>query len=279
MIYRVIFSDNGTLSDFSVNLNEYSTGTHVMPFTAGQDYLYIGSRFPFNSFYIRLSVLNIIASTMTIKIWDGNSWISTVDLIDESAGLTGNGYVTFVPSKANSGWASDDTVNNNGAERVTGLGNVTIYDMFWMRISLGTTITLTTALDWIGHIFCSDTDLYSEYPIFNSSSLKTAYAAGKTTWEEQRVMASNIIIEDMIYKGLIIHQGQILDHRKFKLACISKTAQMIFTALGDDYKDDAKAAKDEYDIRIKNGVYNIDLNNNARIDDQETRFRQGFLTR
>lgn len=279
MIYRVIFSDNGTLTDFSVNLNEYSSGTHVMPFTAGQDYLYIGSRYPFNSLYIKMSVLNVIASTMTVNIWDGNTWRSTVDLIDETAGLTASGYVTFVPSKANSGWSSDDTVENNGNESITGLGNATIYDLYWMRISFGTTITAGTALSWIGHIFCSDVDLYSEFPMFNSTSLKTAFESGKTTWEEQRVMASNLVIEDMIYRGLILHPGQILDRQKLRTACISKTAQMIFTALGDDYKDDATAAKNEYEIRIKNGVYNLDQNNNARIDEQETRYRQGFITR
>ena len=279
MNYRIIFSDNGTLNDFSVKLDNYHAGVESFEFVSADDYLYIGSRFPFNSFYLKFGTLNATVSTPSISIWDGNQWRSTVDLVDQTYGMTQSGYISFVPSKERSGWAQDDTVLNNGNEEIMGLGDVTIYDQYWLRLSLTSDLDAGTTLSWIGHILCQDDDLYSEYPLFNSSTMKSAFESGKTDWEEQRVAASNLLISDLISRNIILNQGQILDVSKLKYAAVCKTAQVIFNSMGDDYKDDAQMAKNEYDLRISNGVLNIDLNNNATLDKDEARFRQGYLFR
>jgi hypothetical protein len=276
---RVIFSDNATLIDHTLNLLNYHSGVGLVDYVATEDYLYLGSNFAFNSFLVKMDTVNTQATTMSIDYWSGSSgWKSVVEIKDETSGLTSDGYVTFVPDK-NWGWNRDDTVNSAGVEEVTGLGNVTIYDQYWIRVSFSVTMDVTTDIAWIGHLFCEDDDIYSEYPIFDDSTLKAQYETGKTTWEEQRVRASDLIVDDLISRGILLTSDQILERRKLMKVCVSKTAELIYKALGDDYNDDRKKAKAEYSERIKQGNFFIDKNNNARVDKKETAVRASILVR
>jgi len=279
MHYRIIFSDNGTLNDLSVNLNNYHSGTGAIGVVAADDYLYIGSRYPFNSFYMSFGTANTQASTLSISYWDGNQWRSAVDVIDQTDGFQQNGLVTFVPDKGQSGWSREDTVNRGGTEQVTGLGDVTIYDQYWLRLSLSADLDAGTTLEWIMYKFIVDDDLYSEYPIFNSSTLKTAYESGKSDWEEQIVVSSRIVVDEMIKRGIIDSGNQLLDYKKVESPTIPKVAEIIFNGLGDDYDNDRLKARDSFNNRISNKVFNVDLNNNATLDNRELGVRSGHFWR
>ncbi len=279
MIYRVIFSDNGTLNDLSVNLNNYHSGTGAVGFVAADDYLYIGSRYPFNSFYIAFGTANTQTSTLSISYWDGNQWRSAVDVIDQTDGFKQDGLITFVPDKGQSGWSREDTVNRSGTEQVTGLGDVTIYDQFWLRLSLSADLDAGTTIKWIMYKFIVDDDLYSEYPIFNSSTLKDAYESGKTDWEEQIIVSSKIVVDELIKRGIIDSGNQLLDYKKIESPTVPKVAEIIFNGLGDDYDDDRIKARKNFDNRISNKVFSVDLNNNATLDNKELGVRSGHFWR
>jgi hypothetical protein len=281
MNFRFIHDDNGTLKDYSTELADYtSTSTAVIPLVAADDALYFGSFFPFNSIYIKMKTLNIIASTLSLQYWcgRGRGWISAVEKKDESSGLTTSGRITFVPNK-NDGWVGEDTVNSSGVEQITDLGGVTIYDRYWLKATYSASLTVGTEIEWIGQIFCSDSDLYSEFPLFNSSNLMTAYATGKTTWEEQRVRASELLIEKLISQRIILSGNQLLDWRTYKTACVAKTASIIFSGLGQDYKEEENKAEAKFNERMEKVVYNVDSNNDGRLESKETRTTQGFLFR
>lgn len=279
MHYRVIFSDNGTLSDLSVNLNNYHSGTGAIGVVAADDYIFIGSRYPFNSFYMAFGTANTQASTLSIDYWDGNDWQDAVDVVDQTEGFTQDGLITFVPDKGESGWSLEDTVDRSGTEQVTGLGDVTIYDQYWLRLSLSADLDAGTTAKWIKYKFISDDDLYSEYPIFNSSTLKTAYESGKTTWEEQIVVASKLVVDELIRKGLIQSGDQLLDYKKLESPTIPKAAEIIFNALGDDYENDRLKARNIFKERIGNKIFSIDFNNNATLDNKELGVRSGYFWR
>ena len=280
MNYRIIHSDNGTLKDLSHSLNKYTSGSEVIPLSASEDYLYIGSRYPFNSLYFKAGVANSVTSVLYVSYWDGNKWQGAVEIADATNGFKNSGYISFVPSRRHSGWTMDNTRNGDEVtENITGLGGLVVYDMYWMRIKCSVDLSGTTSLSWLGHIFCDDEDLYSEYPLFNSSGLKSAFKSGKTDWEEQRVRASILLVEDLVSGGIIEDQGQLLDTSKLRTSCVTKTAQLIFNALGDDYIDDSRKAYGEYNTRLKKGLYNIDSNDDAILDNVELDARQGYLVR
>src|SRR3990167_11302957 len=96
---RIIFSDNGTLTDYSATLNDFYTGTVAPTYTASQDYLYVGGDAPFNHRYFDVSVANAVASTVSVEIWDGSDWNAAVDVIDETttsgASLAQSGRIQF----------------------------------------------------------------------------------------------------------------------------------------------------------------------------------------
>lgn len=274
---RFLYSDNGVLTDITRKIENYKSGSHTFSYVTGQDYIYIGSALPFNHFYIKMGgTVNAVTTTMAIEYWSGKSWESVVEIIDETEGLTTSGFVTFTPDKSEK-WTAEST--NDSGNIITELSTIKIYDMFWMRVSFGNTLTPSTIVSWIGNLFANDYDLYSEYPVFNSSNLLSVFESGKTSWEEQHVKAAQVIIKDMIAKNVIYGAENILKKEDFNLAAVSKCAQLIFTALGDDYVDDALASKAEYKERLDNGQYSVDLNDDAILDKTEKFNKVGFMRR
>jgi hypothetical protein len=274
---RVLYGDNGTLTDISAAMTSYKSGTHTFSYVSGQDYIYLGSDLPFNHFYVKMGgTVNAIASTMAVELWDGKEWVAVAEVRDGTNGLFQSGMVEIVPDK-DEDWQREST-NHNG-DQITGLTSVTIYDMYWVRVSFGTTMTPSTVLSWMGNLFSDDNDLYGEYPVFNSTALKTQFESGKTTWEEQHVRAAEMVIKDLKSKQVVLSGSQILERDDYRLASVCKTAQIIFTAMGDDYVDDAATAKKEYDMRMDLSVHKIDLNNDGILDVKERFSRVGFFSR
>lgn len=273
---RIIYSDNGTLNDFSVNLNKYDEVESEFHYIAGQDYIYIGSRLPFNSLYFKVSDKNNLASIMQVEVFDGTSWEFVNELIDETNAFKNSGYITFTPDR-DSGWSMEDT--NSGGNLVPGLESIKIYDRFWMRISFTSDLTDKVSLSWVGHIFIDDSELGAEYPDLVKTSVKQAFKAAKQNWEEQIVRASEIIIEDLMINRVFQDSSQILNRYDYKSACIQKTAEIIFNAFGDDFIDQKQRAREEYQRRLSNPAKKIDTNFNAVEDPIETFHQQGWLSR
>lgn len=271
---RVLYSDNGTLTDYSVNLDNYHAGNATFSYVKDEYAIYIGSDLPFNHLYFKLSSVNTESANITVQYWDDDQWRDVVDTLDETslsgATLGQSGFVTWTPDEDYL-WTREST-NSNG-EEVTGLTDVVIYDLYWIKITFSASLTADVVIDWVGNKFSIDEDLYSEFPEFNSTSFKTAYESGKTDWEEQHITAGKILIQDLQKRNVIESEGQILERRVFTLASVQKVAQIIYSSMGDDFADQAKDAKNEYLSRIKLLNFRTDLNKNARIDIMEKKLK------
>ena len=107
-------------------------------------------------------------------------------------------------------------------------------------------------------IFSNDSDLGSEFPDLVLSATMTAFATGKTSWEEQHVRAAEILIKDLKKVKGIHSSSQILDHNDFRLASVCKVAEIIYTAFGNDYleqkydSDTAELIKEEVEVLLYN---------------------------
>lgn len=202
MEHRLLYSNNGVLTDLSTAVSSYHVGESAISFTNTEDAFYLGSSHPFNCIFLKLKVASVAGLGVSVEYWSGSEWIAPVELLDETNGLMNSGYLTWQINRFKTSWSMDSTQTSSGGTKVTGLGSVNIYDKYWCRIKLATSGSFT--LSWIGHQFITDNDLYSEYPEFRSTSLKSAVEAGKTTWEEQIVIASRIIIEDLIQRRIIV---------------------------------------------------------------------------
>lgn len=280
---RIVYSDNGTHTDLTNSLGDYNTGVQSLSIVASQDTVFIGSYLPFNHFYLKLGDrVNDQASTMVIRLWDGKEWVDVAQTLDSTKTSTftlgQSGFVEFIPRKEK-GWSRDDTVYVNGNQKITGLGTSVIYEQFWAAMSFTSNLTSNLQLSWLGNIFSNDDDLGTEYPALDRDVVRQAIDSSKSTYEREHVYAAEIVIKDLIFKNIIVSSSQILYKEDLKFVAVAKTAEMIFNALGDAYKDDRALAKADYAERLNNCIPKIDTNLDGRLDDTEVAPKQGRVTR
>lgn len=278
---RFFFSQNGTLIDYSTALDSYVSASKPFNFVANQDAFYIGSRIPFNHIYFKISFSAppnpILSSNLIVKYYStGNNWTSVVETIDETLGFNQSGFVTFTPNRQ-AGWNMAST--NYGGTTIPGLSTITVYDMYWLKITVTNDLAAETLINWAGNLFSDDDDLAGEFPDFAKTTVLTSFQSGKEDWQEQAVIAGKIIAKDLVNKGVIIDKGQILNRQDYREASVMKTAEIIYRALGDDFNDQRIQCSEEYKKRLTLKIHKVDLNNNATEDVMERQQDTYFLSR
>jgi len=255
---RVFFSDNGTLTDYTSEL--IVRGNNVdFSMVAAEDALYISSPLPLRSLNFNVSTANDTATSLTISIYNGSEFVDAVDMLDETIHYTVDGRLTWTISK-NDNWGMDDT------EKITELSSVYVYDQYWFKITVADDCTFS--LESINNIFSDDTSLFGEYPGLNSNSAMAAFSSGKTNWEDQHKIASDLIINDLINRGRIKKAAQILEPEELRLLSHPKVAEIIYRGLDD--ADLALAANKEYKERLGSIPLIVDTDEDGRKNKKES---------
>lgn len=281
---RPIYYDDGVLDDQTINLNDFRAGSFAMTHVSADDYLYIGTDFPFNSKYFDITTANATTASLVMQQWNGSEWESLVDILDftDTSGVSfaKSGYITWKTDENESGWSR--VVDTREEETDFLLTSAVIFRMYWMRMRWSADITAT--INYIGHKFCNDDELYSIYPDFNNQILRDRWEQGsvagtKTDWKEQELIASNAIIRDIKSGNIIISDNQILDFELFKDACIHKTAEIIYGGMGSSHRDDETQARKAYLEARQVKRYNVDGNSTGNLDGSEKIKSTGFMRR
>lgn len=272
---RIIFDDNGVISDLSVNLNNLFAGTSTVNLALTTDYLYIGSDLPFNHRYFEVSTANANTAVMSVEIWDGNAWNAAVDVIDQTSSggktLAQSGYISWVTDR-DSSWGQESTT-----EDIAALASLKIYDMFWVRLKVSANLSANTALQYVGHRFANDDDLGGYYPDLVQSTVMDAFETSKTNWNEQHFLAAEEIIQDIRKARIAWNANQIINWEQFNLAAVHKVAANIMFAFGDDYKDNRAEALKQYKDALNLKVFAIDSNEDGHKTEAETRDHKGIF--
>lgn len=272
---RIIFKQGSELIDITEDISTFSTGSADFDFVAADDALYIGADHPFNSLYVKMKTASASLSSMAIQYWN-DGWVDVVESRDGTKQFTQSGHIQFTPDRKHL-WEREST--NYEGDSVTGLEGIVIYDKYWLKITLSSDVDAGTQLQWIGFKFSNDTDLGAEYPDLVRSNVLTSFKAAKTDWDEQHTRASEIVVNDLVDRGLIQDGGQIISNSEYRPAAVSKCAEIIFRSFGDDYVDRANEALAEYNRRISKRNPTIDRNNNATEDAFERSYSTGWLSR
>lgn len=272
---RVIYSKNNNLTDISSKLSTPLNGDFSFSYEVG-DYFYIGSRLPFNHFYVDLTSFNLEDSEIQIETWSNNKWIPVVDIMDQTNGFKKSGHVEFTPNKSEA-WSLADT--NYEGIKIEELEDIIIYQKYWTRFSFNSNMTEDVEINFIGNKFCDDDDLKVEYPDLVRSSVLASFETGKTSWKDQHFRASEILIKDLIDMMVIKEKGQILNWRDYTDTCIHKVAEIAFNSFGDSYFDNSVNARREYQDRLSRKINRVDLNRNGIEDPHESFNESGFMKR
>lgn len=265
---RVIWENNTTLTDISLEMNDLFSGTKTIDFVAADDYLYIGSDLPFNHRYFQISSANASASVASVAIWDGSTWNNAVDVLDQTsvsgATMAQSGIMSWT-TDMNKSWVCEESTEN-----IAALSTLKIYDMYWVRIGFSGNWTGSTALQYVGHRFSDDNILTAIYPDLARTSVKTAHTSGKTNWNEQHVIAAEAIIAQL-RKGRIVSSGsQIFGWEMFQLAGAHKVAQIVYASFGEAKVEERDEAKKQYEEAMNQIVFNNqDKNADGHLDQSE----------
>lgn len=271
---RIIFDDNGAFSDLSVNLNNVYSGTSTVNLALTTDYLYIGSDLPFNHRYFEVSTANANTATVSVDIWDGNSWNAAVDVIDQTSTggktLAQSGYISWTTDRNNT-WGKEATT-----EDIAALSTYKIYDFYWVRLKVSANLSANTALQYVGHKFANDDDLGGYYPDLVSSTIMDAFETGKTNWNEQHFLAAEELIQDIRRARIAWNANQIISWEQFNLAAVHRVAANIMFAFGDDYKDNRAEALKQYKEAMNLKVFAVDKDEDGRVDESDRREHRGL---
>ena len=276
---RVIFSDNGTLTDYTLELSNYRTSTVTLSPVAGEDFIFIGSSFPFNHKFFEVETANPTAASLTIEIWNNKVWTPTTDLMD-STSVGGKSMAVSGTARFQTVW-DKSWVPEQYSYDVTGLESSKvikeIYSSYWTRISFSDDCSFT--LKYIGHRFSDDYELYSYYPDLNNSALKASFASGKTTWDDQHFIAADAIIRDLKKSYGLLTGDQVLDHSVWLEASCHKAAEIIYGAFGDAYAKHMAVARERYKEALDVGFPKLDMNLDGSLSNAERRMRLGYMIR
>lgn len=262
---RVIWENNTTLTDISLEMNNLFSGTKTIDFVAADDYIYIGSDLPFNHRYFQVSSVNAAASVASVAIWDGSTWNNAVDVLDQTASsgatMAQSGILSWSTDR-NKSWACEETTEN-----IAALSTLKIYNMYWVRLGFSGDWTNTTALQYVGHRFCDDNVLTAIYPDLARSAVKTAHTAGKTNWNDQHVIAAEAIIAHLRKERVLASGSQIFGWEMFQHAGAHKVAQIIYASFGESKVEERDEAKRNYDEAMNQIVFNNqDKNADGHLD-------------
>jgi hypothetical protein len=283
---RVFFEDGdgAVFSDFTRQLNDFRSGDLNLFISSGQDYLYIGSDYPFNAQYFEITAGNSTESFAEIDLWGGQNdgWKPAIDVIDytseSNASLAKSGHITWTREREES-WVQQDK-----SIEVLGLENAPlIYNFYWSRFKWSANLS-NIGIRYIGNRFSTDDDLFSLYPDLNNQTMRDQWEQGsvsgtKTTWSEQSFIAAEQVIRDLRSGGILVSDSQILDFEAFRNPSIHKTAEIIYGGMGRAFAEDRIAARNSYkeSLDIKN--FRIDQNKDANLSRYEKRISTTYTRR
>lgn len=267
---RIIYSDNGTLSDYSRVLNKFNAETQAFSYVTGQDAIYIGSAYPFSRKFFELSAVNVSAAVPTIAYWDGVAWRSVVDIQDDTdvsgATLGRSGQLLWTTDK-NYLWNEEDTVTPQGTEHITDLGDVTIYERYWLKITFNASFSFT--LQWVGELFLDSDDLLQVHYPDLTSTFAGDFETSKTNFFEQRVLATQLVIAELMAGGHIKAPELLKDLRFLEVATAHKTAEIIYSSSGPSYVDREARAAEKFETLLNKNLISADKDFDGREDREE----------
>ena len=259
--------DTGSLTDLSVNLNDFDANASVIALTT-TGFLYIGSDYPFGGRYFDVSVANSNASTLSVELWTGNNttWVAATDVIDE----TSSGGITFAQSGKIT-WKKDLSTNwrIEATEDIPELSTFAIPEMYWARLKVSADLSGTTALKSVLWKFSEDADIDHFYPKLNSNGLNR-FKSGKTNWDEQHFRAGEAIIRELKRQEYTVSENLILSFDLFNEASVHKVAEIVFNGFGKSFEQDRDDARKYFVDAMDLTNFLVDKNQNLILDRNET---------
>lgn len=277
---RVFKYDGANFTDLSLDNQE--DGKTVDLALTTTDYIYVGQYFPANNFYLNINTANASALGMNIEYYTGDkqvdSWQPVIDVLDSTSvagvSLSRSGVVQFEPKRQEPWKRIEDTSEERYALEFNAL---TLYDLYWYRISFDADVDAGTLLNEITYSFTRTSQLNDiDCEI---AQYYNAFEPGKTDWEDEIITASKLVVQDLKISGIVLDRGQILRFDELQFPAIWKTFELIYRNLGPSYNENRQIARDEYQRAMSVRNWTIDQNSDGHASLGEIQHSIRGLTR
>jgi hypothetical protein len=254
-----------TLTDVSMENAEKTV--HLF----AQKYLYIAQKFPFNNIFIMLGAVANAQTTSKIKIeyWNGaDEWVEAKDVMDFTKGLQRSGLVQFQLDNNDSWDCIPETDEDDEDSSIPDeLVDLSINDCHWLRISFtGAVVDPLTQIKHLTYAFTT-TEKVNAVDVQATRYYET-FQTGKTNWQDEILVGSEMMIADMKAAGLLKSAGQIILLDDFILPCAWRVLEHIYSQMGTSYDGRRGEVKALYKAFLA-GPKTIDQNADARISKDE----------
>lgn len=264
--YLRLLIDTGTIADKSLDNQDDSVTTTIA--LTSSHYIYVAQRFPFANLFYHLHSANSNASVLSAQYWDGTAWRDVVDMLDgtssSGACFAKSGIIQFSLNK-DYGWQPViDTTDSNAP---TELSSFVIYDSYWIRLKVSSSLTGSTAFKQITYAFTSSQELKKKN--VEIDSFFSSFASGKTDWNQEIITASKMLVTDLRRMGLIVAPGQIIELNDVYLPTTFKALELIYENLGPSYKDRLEMVRKDYSESLNIRRFTFDTDQDGKLEHRE----------
>jgi hypothetical protein len=177
-------------NDYTEELNDFLEETVAVVVTSS-DPLYFGKEKPLNNLYIKYETPSVSKISYDIEYFDGNNWVSVLNLNDDTKKQTRSGFITWQE-------ADDNTV----IEETT----VDSVSNFWYRMvpTADSTVTITA----MGVLFSQDRDIFQARPALDDVDFRSAVVGSDTDYTRVHLEIKEQIIQDIRNDGILKYQSE-----------------------------------------------------------------------
>lgn len=266
MLYQYLRIIKGV--DLSLN-NQDENQVLSLGISTGE-YIYIGQYFPFNNLFFWVDSPNVNSAVLGVQYWANKEWIDAVDVLDGTS-VSGvpfaqSGVIQFSPKRDKNFWQEVEDTSEVSQQNPPELNGHTIYDLYWIRIKTSANLSATD-LKRVTYAFTTSQQL-SKLDVEVNQFLN-AFESGKLDWTREIITATELMIRDLMRRGLVVNRGQVLRFDDVSIPCDLKTLSLIYSNLGNAYKDKRLEKESEYEQAINIRNFTFDQNNNGAVDKAE----------
>lgn len=245
----VLFDDNGSFTDLSIEVENYTRDTTNVNFVAAEDRLMIGYTKRFSDIYFAMTSY-FSGNSLSFKYWNGSAFVD-LNVTDFTKNFTRDGFLQWDSQVKD--WAENEV---DSKER------------FWIEV----TASSDEALDFKGihTVFCDDNDLKDEYRRIeefrdpdDTSFIATHQAARKKLIQDLRNQGRAKKAEGKKYYSDIV-VWDLLKRDQLRQAACYLALKMIFFNASDNTEGKFMQLSNSYNKAYKNAleVYLLDVDTN-----------------
>lgn len=258
-------------TDYSQELNDFTDEVVVMSVDP-TSYIYLGFHKPFNQLYLYMTTPNGVKEKFTVEYWDGSSWVSVLNLDDDTKSLTRSGFIKWQEADDNT------TIEKNTINSI---------ENYFYRISPDARVGID--VKGIGIIFSQDRDLYNTRARLDDSDSRLAVTGKDEDYMNVHLDVVDEIVQEIRREGIKKYQSEndptrlkyyrnitkwdLFDVEEVKLAAKNLALANIYFNLSDSPEDkyfsEAVRFKDYFYKYIDDAMVSLDRNNDGRLQQSE----------